>query len=86
MASTIVSTWSPNVIAERSSSLDACPGSVIAVTSWPSARSFAATSSHAHAPSQKPGTRMIGALAMVLGSSLFEVGQLPGRADGSGAR
>ena len=64
-ASMIASTWSPKVIAERSSSFDSCPGSVIAVTSWPSARNVAATSSHAHAPSQNPGTRMIGAVVIV---------------------
>ena len=52
-----------SVDADRSASADSRPGRVIAVTSWPSARSAATTSSHAHAPSQKPGTRMIGAEA-----------------------
>src|SRR5436190_809969 len=49
------------MIFERSVSTESSPGSVSAVTSWPSARSDPATASHAHAPSQKPGTRMIGA-------------------------
>src|SRR5207248_5717698 len=47
-----------------SASADSRPGNVSAVTSCPSARRAAATSSHAHAPSQNPGTRMIGAEAM----------------------
>ena len=63
-ASQIASTWSASVIAERSASADSRPGSVSAVTSWPSARSAAATSSHAHAPSQNPGTRTIGAVVI----------------------
>ena len=60
-ASQIASTWSDSAIVERSASADSRPGSVSAVTSWPSARNAAATSSHAHAPSQNPGTRTIGA-------------------------
>ena len=63
-ASQIASTWSGSVIADRSASADSRPGSVSAVTSWPSARNAAATSSHAHAPSQNPGTRTIGAEAI----------------------
>ena len=63
-ASQIASTWSDNVIEDRSASADSRPGSVSAVTSWPSARNVAATSSHAHAPSQNPGTRMIGAFVI----------------------
>src|SRR4051794_41028765 len=64
MASTMACTWSSIVIFDRSPSRDSWPGSVMAVTSWPASRSLAATSSQAHAPSQKPGTRMIGALDM----------------------
>ncbi len=60
-ASTIASTWWANVTADRSASTDSRPGRVSAVTSRPSARSRAATSSQAQAPSQKPGTRTIGA-------------------------
>src|SRR4051794_2989271 len=60
-ASQIASTWSDSVIPERSVSLDSRPGSVMAVTSWPSRRRSSATSSQAQAPSQNPGTRMIGA-------------------------
>src|SRR5262245_25541405 len=56
----MASTWSASVIDDRSASADSSPGSVSAVTSCPSARSVPATSSHAHAPSQKPGTRTIG--------------------------
>src|ERR671919_1215220 len=63
-ASQIASTWSDRVIADRSASADSRPGSVTAVTSWPSARNAAATSSHAHAPSQNPGTRTIGAVVI----------------------
>src|SRR4051812_19094453 len=48
----------------RSASTDSSPGSVNALTSWPSARRRPATSSHAHAPSQNPGTRTIGADVM----------------------
>jgi hypothetical protein len=54
-------------------STDSSPGSVSALTSWPSARNVAATSSQAHAPSQNPGTRMIGALFMPVCSSLPEI-------------
>jgi hypothetical protein len=57
----MASTWSDSVIVERSASADSRPGSVSAVTSCPSARRAEATSSHAHAPSQNPATRMIGA-------------------------
>src|SRR5687768_9710142 len=60
-ASQIASTWSWKEIADRSESADSRPGSVKAVTSCPSSRNAAATSSHAHAPSQNPGTRTIGA-------------------------
>src|SRR5664279_1448000 len=61
----MASTWSCSVILDRSASADSSPGNVSAVTSWLPARSRAATSSHAHAPSQNPGTRMIGALVIV---------------------
>src|SRR5213594_3524204 len=64
-ASQIASTWSARVIEDRSASADSSPGSVSAVTSWPSARRAAATSSHAHAPSQNPGTRTMGAVRLV---------------------
>src|SRR5690349_651006 len=64
-ASQIASTWSFSVIDERSASGDSKPGSVSAVTLWPSARSRSATSSQAHAPSQNPGTRMIDGVVMV---------------------
>ena len=60
----IASTWSVSVIEERSVSTDSRPGSVNAVTSCPSALRAAATSSHAHAPSQNPGTRTIGVVLM----------------------
>src|SRR5206468_4132373 len=49
---------------ERSMSADSRPGSVSAVTSCPSALSAPATSSHAHAPSHQPGTRMIGGVVI----------------------
>jgi hypothetical protein len=42
---------------ERSACTDSSPGRVSASTSWPASRRDVATSSHAHAPSQKPGTR-----------------------------
>ena len=61
VASQIVSTWSVSVIEARSALADSKPGSVSGVTSCPSARSAATTSSHAHAPSQNPGTKMMGA-------------------------
>jgi ATP-dependent DNA helicase RecQ len=53
----------------RSLSTDSSPGRVSAVTSWPSALTSSATSSHAHAPSQKPGTRMSGAAGMAVRSA-----------------
>ena len=53
-------------------------GSVMAVTSWPSARKRSVTSSHAQAPSQNPGTRMIGAvIADVTGRSTVSGTTLP---------
>lgn len=57
----MASTWSDSVIVERSASADSRPGSVSAVTSYPSARRAETTSSHAHAPSQNPAARIIGA-------------------------
>jgi hypothetical protein len=57
--------WPDKVTEDRSASADSRPGSVMAVTSWPSARNTPATSSHAHAPSQNPGTKTIGGVAIV---------------------
>src|SRR5262245_45141917 len=57
----MASTWCESLIDDLSASGDSSPGSVIAVASMPWAESAGSTSSHAHAPSQKPGTRTIGA-------------------------